>query len=512
MKTQLAVFRHLFASVTEEMGEALRHSAVSPNIKERCDFSCALIDERGRLISHAAHIPVHFGSAHLTVPAILRKLKPSPGDIFVLNDPHKGGTHLNDITVVSPLFRGKRLMGYLLNRAHHNDVGGVEPGSLTGAKTLKEEGVIIAPTYLQKSGVKVAETWELFEEKMREPSARRADLEAQCAALHRGGIRFEDLVERYGAAELKSAMSSLFCHGAKLTRAMLRTWPEKEVSVRDSLDGKGTPQIQLKLKKLGSRLTFDFSGTSLQVVGSWNTHRAVVLSAVVWALQTVSEQELSESGGILEPISLKLPIRSLLNSRPPGGVAVGNTETSQRVADMLIAALGKLLGKKIPAASQGTMNNLCFGGKRLDGTEFVYYETIGGGVGAGPTCNGASALQVQMTNTLNTPTEILEAELPLRVKEHSLRIGSGGKGQNKGGDGIIKEFEFLVPVRLGVIATRRFSSPIGRAGGKKGKPGRDRVRINGRWRNIAPGEMVNLQAGDCVQIQTPGGGGWGRSQ
>ena len=507
-RQQLAVFRHLFASVTEEMGEALRQSAISANIKERRDYSCALLDARGRLISHAAHIPVHLGSAHLTVPAVLKSLDPERGDIVVLNDPHRGGTHLNDVTVVAPLFVGRRRVGFLLNRAHHNDVGGVEPGGLMGASTLAEEGVCIPPTWLQRKGRRCDQVWNLFRDEMREPEARRGDLEAQCAALHRGSVRFLNLVDRFGAATLSRSMDELHRHGAKLCRAMLFTWPDGSVAVRDWLDGPSTPLIRLQMTKSGGSMLLDFSGTSAQVTGSWNTHRAVVLSVVAYVLQAVAGGELPETGGILQPVKLKLPPRSLLSSRPPAGVAVGNTETSQRLADVLFAALGKLLGSHLPAASQGTMNNLCFGGTRADGSEFVYYETIGGGCGAGPAGNGASSLQVHMTNTLNTPIEVLEAELPVRVLRHGVRLGSGGKGRHLGGDGLVKELEFLRPVRVGVIATRRQSSPPGRLGGGAGKPGCDRVRINGRWRTIRAGEMFDLGVGDRLEVQSPGGGGW----
>ena len=510
MRRQLSVFQHLFASVTEEMGEALRQSSVSANIKERRDYSCALLDEDGRLIAHAAHIPVHLGSAHLTVPAILKKLNPERGDVVVLNDPHQGGTHLNDVTVVAPLHVGRSRVGFLLNRAHHNDVGGVEPGSLTGAKSLKEEGVLIPPTFLQRKGAPNPKIWKLFETKMREPAARKGDLLAQCAALHRGSARFNDLAERYGRRTLVDAMSALYGHGARLARLMLKTWPDGEVTTFDFLDGKETPRIALRLAKTGPRMTLDFSGTSPQAAGSWNTHRAVVLSAVAWLMQTISERELPETGGILEPITLKLAPRTLIHSRPPAGVALGNTETSQRLADVLLAGMRALLGKEIPAASQGTMNNLCFGGKRPSGSEFVYYETIGGGAGAGPGGAGADAVQVHMTNTLNTPVEVFESELPVRIIRYSTRSCSGGKGLHPGGDGVIKEMEFLKPVRLGVVATRRQSSPVGAAGGTAGKPGVDRVFQNGRWRILDPGEMVDLVPGDRLQIQTPGGGGWGK--
>ena len=505
----LTVFRHLFASVTEEMGEALRQSAVSANIKERRDFSCALLDERGRLISHAAHIPVHLGSAPLTVPAVLKSIDPQAGDVVVLNDPHRGGTHLNDVTVVAPIFVGNRRVGFLLNRAHHNDVGGLEPGGLTGASCLAEEGICIAPCLLVQKGQKVLSVWQIFEQQMREPQARVGDLQAQCAALHRGADRFDQLLMRFGVGPTTQAMHKLHSHASKLCRAMLKSWPDKRVRVKDFLDGAGSPKIQLQMTKLGGNLKLDFSGTSAQVPASWNTHRAVVLSAVAYVLQSIANGELPESGGILSPIKLHLPARSLLSSQAPAGVAVGNTETSQRLVDVLFEACAKFLPKQIPAASHGSMNNVCFGGERNDGSAFVYYETLGGGCGAGPNGPGASVLQVHMTNTLNTPVEVLESELPVRVVRHAKRRASGGIGLHRGGDGLIKEIEFLKAVRLGVIATRRNSSPPGRNRGGAAKPGRDRVRINNRWRSIAAGETLDLKPGDRLLLESSGGAGWG---
>jgi len=512
----LSAFRHLFSSVAEEMGEALRLASVSANIKERRDYSCALVDARGRLTAHAAHIPVHLGSAHTTVPALLKTLNPKAGDVVVLNDPHRGGTHLNDVTVVAPLFVGRRRVGFLLNRAHHNDVGGVEPGSLTGATTLEEEGVCLEPMLLTRAGEEVPEVWDIFETKMREPEARRGDLLAQCAALHRGALRFQELVERFGIAPITKAMSDLHRHGAQTTRSMLRSWPTGVVTVQDSLDGLGTPIIKLRLENREGVLSLDFSGTSGQVPGSWNTHRAVVLSAAFYVLQLLAPEELPETGGVLRPVRLNIPRKSLLGSAPPAGVAVGNTETSQRIADVLLSAFGGLLDRQVPAASQGSMNNLCFGGNRADGSEFVYYETLGGGSGGGPSHCGADAIQVHMTNTRNTPIEVFESELPVRVHQLGLRSGSGGAGRHPGGEGLVKEIEFLVPVRIGVIATRRQSQPKGMAGGGAAKSGIDQVLLHTQagnprpWRALEAGESVTLQAGDRVRLKTPGGGGWGK--
>jgi len=512
---RLMVFRHLLASVAEEMGITLRDAAVSPNIKERRDFSCALLDRDGALVAHAAHIPVHLGSAHLTIPAVLAELDPGPGDVVVLNDPHRGGTHLNDVTVVAGLFSGRKRIGFLLDRAHHADVGGAEPGSMAGARDLFGEGLILPPVLLLRKGRPVEEVWRIFAANTRGREARRADLQAQCAALKRGAERFGDLRLRFGERALLSGMRALLEHGRRLTGALLRSWPQGEARAEDRLDGPGTPRIALKLRNRGGRLQVDFTGSSPQVPGSWNTHRAIAYSAVFYVLQALAPEEIPETSGTLACVDLRLPEASLVSSNFPAGVAVGNVETSQRIVDVLLAALGKLLPGRIPAASQGTMNNLTFGGLRPvrgscgEAGEFVFYETLGGGAGAGPRGPGASGVQVHMTNTRNTPVEVLETELPVRVVALALRRRSGGAGAARGGEGLLKEIEFLAPARVTVLATRRNSAPRGAAGGGPGRPGRDRVRLKGRWRRLRPGESVDLEPGDRVRIETPGGGGFG---
>lgn len=517
MKSQnheaLHVFRHLFASVTDEMGFALRQSAVSPNIKERLDYSCALLDASGRLAAHAAFIPVHLGSAHHTVPELLKEIEPQPGDVIVLNDPHRGGTHLNDVTVVTPLFHGKTRLGFLLNRAHHADIGGAEPGSMSGARDLFGEGLCIPPVHLRRAGKDVPEVWQIFQANVRDPHSAQGDLLAQCAALHRGSLRFDELVERYGAQQITSAMADLFDYGARFASKLLNDWPTKRVMVSDTLDGLGTPRIKLKLQVQKGKLHLDFTGSAAQIPGSWNTHRAVTTSAVFYVLQALGKGALPETSGTLSAVSIQLPSASLVNSLSPSGVALGNVETSQRLVDLLLHALGKLFPGQYPAASQGTMNNLLFGGNRANGTPFVHYETLAGGAGAGPHSAGISAVQSHMTNTRNTPVEVLEAELPLRVDRLGLRGNSGGLGKHKGGDGMIKEITFLQPVRLTVAASRRHSRPSGRLGGKDGKQALDSVAQPGcPFRKLPFGDSVVLEAGGRVRIQTPGGGGWGKPQ
>ena len=511
---RLMVFRHLLASVTEEMGEALRLASVSPNIKERLDFSCALLDADGRLIAHAAHIPVHLGSAHLTVPAVRREREPQPGEILVLNDPHRGGTHLNDVTVLAPFYRGDRLLGFLLNRAHHADIGGAEPGSMSGARDLYGEGLILPPIRLCNRLEPVEDVWRLFCANVRDPESAKGDLQAQVTSLARGARRFAELCSRFGDQEVQVAMGGLLDHGERLTRALLKTWPDRSAEARDTLDGEGSPRISLKAEKSGGTLRLDFRGSSGQVPGSWNTHAAVATSAVFYALQALSPREIPETSGTLRPVEVILPEASVISSAAPAGVAIGNVETSQRIVDVVLAAFRGLFGKAIPAASQGTMNNVLFGGVRRDGRPFVHYETLAGGAGAGSQGPGANAVQVHMTNTRNTPIEVIESELPVRITRLALRRGSGGRGLHRGGQGMIKEYEFLEPARVTLTGTRRRTQAPGAFGGEGGKRGIDWWIPVGaaRRQRVVPGETRQAQPGDRLRVETPGGGGWGRAR
>jgi len=510
-RAHLMVFRHLFASVTEEMGEALRLSALSPNIKERLDFSCALLDAEGRLVAHAAHIPVHLGSAHLTIPAVRREREPGQGEILILNDPHRGGTHLNDITVLAPFYREGRLLGFLLNRAHHADVGGAEPGSMSGARDLYGEGLILPPTVLCHGLQAVEDVWRLFTANVRDPYSARGDLQAQVASLARGARRLADLCGRFGETAITAAMDGLLSHGERMTSELLRAWPDRKAQAQDHLDGPDTPQISVRAEKKSGRLLLDFTGSSAQVAGSWNTHAAVATSAVFYVLQSLSPDEIPETSGTLRCVQMRFPDGSVVSSTRPAGVAIGNVETSQRLVDVILAAFRGLFGDAIPAASQGTMNNVLFGGVRGDGRPFVHYETLGGGAGGGHAGAGADAVQVHMTNTRNTPIEVLEAELPVRITELSVRRKSGGVGQHPGGCGMVKEFEFLEPARVTVTGSRRQSAAPGVGGGGEGKPGRDFWIAAGqsRRRAIQPGETQDAAVGDRLRVETPGGGGFG---
>lgn len=501
-------FRHLLVSIAEEMGLALAQSAVSPNIKERLDFSCALLGPDGCLVAHAAHIPVHLGSAHMTVGAVRSSLKVAPGDVVILNHPQYGGTHLNDITLVAPVHRGRHLLGWVLNRAHHADVGGREPGSMVGATTLTEEGVVIEPTILVRRGRLLRSVQERLLRPMRATADREGDLAAQLAAIRTGSSRLLALAERQGTADLLRAQEAIVEHGSRTVRALLRSIPDGVGSAALHLDGPGTPRLALELRKKGDRLLLDFTESDAASPGSWNTHRAVVWSAVFYLLKALGGEELPETSGALEPIDLRLGERTLLSAGRDDGVAVGNVETSQRIVDILIEALRPLLPGKLPALSQGTMNNLLLGGDGLDGTPFVYYETIGGGAGAGPQGDGASMLQTHMTNTRNTPTELLESELPLRVIRVSRRSGSGGPGRHRGGDGVVRILEVLAPMRASLVASRRHEPATGADGGGVGRCGRDAIIRKGGRAEPWDGSPVDLLPHDRIRIDTPGGGGW----
>lgn len=507
----LHVYRHLFASVTDEMGQALRDSARSPNIKERLDFSCALLDAQGRLVAHAAFIPVHLGSAHLTVPAVLAEREIHANETIIVNDPHRGGTHLNDITVLTPLEHEGNRLGYLLNRAHHADIGGAAPGSMGGAADLFGEGLRMPPLVLMCGEQRQHAVWQILLANVRDPRSTEADLQAQLAALRRGAARMAQLIARSGVAEFQQAMEELFQYGDRFTRELLKQWPSRAVTVEDHLDGPGSPHLRLRLHRHRHSLLLDFSGSSTQVPGGWNTHRAVATSAVFHLLQSLGDGALPETSGALEALDIRLPEASLLCSESPAGVALGNVETSQRVVDLLLQALDSLMPGQFPAASQGSMNNLLFGGRRPDGSPFVTYETLGGGAGGGPMGPGASAVQVHMTNTRNTPIEVLEWEQPVRVLRLALRRNSGGVGHFRGGNGLSKEVVFLEPVTLSIAGTRRHSAPPGAFGGANGKTGRDRAFFRGRWHRLRAGEPLSLQPGDRISIDTPGGGGFGKA-
>ena len=487
MNIQLQVLGSGLRSIAEEMGAVLVRSAFSANIKERRDCSAALFDEGGRMIAQAEHIPVHLGAMPDAVAAV-REHEPGPEDIFVLNDPYTGGTHLPDITLVS-----STEVGFAVTRAHHADVGGAEPGSMPAAsRTLAEEGVVIPPTRIDENVLA-----ELVR-RMRNPEERRGDFRAQLAAHRLAERRLVELCKRRGRDRIQAAMNELFAHSERVVRAALGRLPDGRYEGADVLEApEGDLALRVTVTVAGDEIDFDFAGTASQHEGNLNCPLSVPRSACYFVVRCLTAPDLPASGGAFAPVGVRAPLGSLVNAQPPAAVAAGNVETSCRIVDCLFSALGETI--PVPAQGQGTMNNLTFGNER-----FTYYETLGGGQGACPNADGPSAVHVTMSNTLTTPTEALELAYPLRVECHSLRSGSGGAGRFGGGDGIVRELRILEPCRFSVISERRAWSPRGAKGGEPGAPGRN--LLNGE--ELAAKATRDLEAGDLVRIETPGGGGF----
>ncbi len=509
---ELQVFHHLLASIPEEMGTALRAAAFSPNIKERLDFSCAITAPDGSMAAQASHIPVHLGSAHITARHLLREVPMEPGDLVLVNDPWRGGTHLPDVTVFAPVFlpRAKRPSFGVIVRAHHADLGGATPGSMGPAQDVHGEGLVIPPVRFHRRGVVDEDLLAMVLANTRTPEERRGDLIAQAAAATLGRERLLDLAKARGATRLQAAITALQAHAASATRALLRSWPDGSSRAALSMDGPGTPTLRVLIDKRGDRLTVDFTGTDAEVAQPINANEAITLSCVFYAVRLLLGRDLPTNSGVLEPIEVVLPEGCLLNARRPSPVAGGNVETSQRLVDLLLAALAHFAPGRMPAASQGTMNNVTLGGRRADGSPFTFYETLGGGVGAGPSGAGESGLHSHMTNTLNTPIEALEHAIPVLLRRYALREGSGGAGKHRGGEGLVREFEARVPMVGAILATRRHEAASGAQGGDPGAPAQDRLTRDGRESEVPSGTSFSLAAGDRLTIATPGGGGFGR--
>ena len=485
---ELQVIGASLRAIAEEMGAALIRSAFSANIKERRDCSTALFDERGRMVTQAEHIPVHLGAMPEAVAAVMAH-DPAPGEPWILNDPYTGGTHLPDLTIVT-----RTALGYAVTRAHHADVGGSEPGSLPpGSRTLDEEGVVIPPTRLDDA------TLTSLVEQMRNPDERRGDLRAQLAAHRLAEQRIDDLCARRGRERVEAAMDELLAYSERVVRAAIARLPDGRFEGADYLETPhGTLEIRAAVTVAGDEIDIDFDGTAPQYEGNLNCPLAVTRSACFYVVRCLTAPDLPASGGAFVPVTVRAPAGCLVNARPPAAVAAGNVETSSRITDTVFAAFGESI--PVPAQGQGTMNNVVFGNDR-----FTYYETIGGGQGACPDADGPSAVHVAMSNTLNTPAEALELSYPLRVERYELRLESGGAGQRRGGNGVVREIRVLEPCRLSLLAQRRTTAPRGARGGEDGAPGRS--FLNGVE---LPGfTAVDLAPGDVLRIETPGGGGWG---
>ncbi|MGN6431688.1 MAG: hydantoinase B/oxoprolinase family protein [Gaiellaceae bacterium] len=487
MEIEVQILGSALRSIAEEMGAVLTRSAFSANIKERRDCSTALFDERGRMIAQAEHIPVHLGALPDAVAAV-RAHDPGPDDVFVLNDPYAGGTHLPDITLVS-----RTPVGFAATRAHHADVGAVEPGSLpASSRSLDEEGVVIPPTRLDSGKI------DALTARMRNPDERRGDLRAQLAANKLAARRLEALCERRGRDLVLAAMEELHDYAERRVRAAIGYLPDGRYDARDVLESDDADlELRVALTIAGDELELDFAGSAPQHDGNLNCPLAVTRSACYFVVRCLTDPDAPASGGAFVPVTVRAPAGSLVDARPPAAVAAGNVETSSRIADVVFSAFGQAI--EVPAQGQGTMNNLTLGNDA-----FTYYETIGGGQGACPQADGPSGVHVAMSNTLSTPTEALELGYPLRVERHALRLGSGGGGRHRGGDGVVRELRVLEACRLSIVSERRRHAPQGRGGGGPGKAGRN--LLNGRE---LPAKVTReLAPGDVVRIETPGGGGY----
>ncbi|HBY93960.1 MAG: hydantoinase B/oxoprolinase family protein [Ardenticatenaceae bacterium] len=515
---RLEVFKHLFASMAEEMGMVLRRTGYSPNIKERRDFSCALFDADGNMIAQAAHIPVHLGAMPTSVRAAVEALPFAPGDVVILNDPFHGGTHLPDITLISPIFvgagRSRQLMGFAANRAHHSDVGGLAPGSMPLSQELYQEGVIIPPLKLAEGGRINQGLLDLLLANVRTPDERAGDIRAQLAANRKGAERMQALVAKYGRDEIERAMGALLIYAEQMTRRLLGTLPDGTYRFCDRLDNDGVDlepaEIVVAITIEGEQAKVDFTGTSPQRKGSVNAVYSITLSATCYVFRALIGLDIPANSGCLAPIQVIAPEGTLVNARPPAAVAGGNVETSQRITDVLLGALAKACPERVPSASQGTMNNLTIGGWDAERRRpYAYYETIGGGMGARPGKDGADAIQTHMTNTMNTPVEALEYSYPVRVQRYEIRRGAGGRGRFRGGDGIRRDIEFTQEAQVTILSERRRFPPYGLAGGGPGQTGRNVLLRDGEEHELPGKVSLRVRAGDVLSIQTPGGGGYG---
>jgi N-methylhydantoinase B len=511
----LEVFKNLFAAVAEEMGATLQRASFSPNIRERLDFSCALFDNQARMIAQAAHIPVHLGSMPASVESALREFESfKPGDVIILNDPYHGGTHLPDITMVSPVFVESAVYFFVASRAHHADVGGMSPGSLPLSTELYQEGIIIPPVKLMDGGTRNEAVLDLITANSRAPRERLGDLEAQLAAQRVGERRLLTTVSKYGLEQVMAQSAALLDYSQRMIEAVIASIPDGVYTFEDDLEGDGQSEFRIPILAAitveGSQMTVDFTGSAPQVAGNVNAVEAIVRSATWYCIRLLAHDDVPVNHGCFAPVKVITSPNSLLSPDFPAAVAVGNTETGQRIVDAVLGALAQALPERIPAASQGSMNNFTVGGTD-NGQAFVYYETIGGGHGAGPSGNGLSGRHSHMTNTHNTPVEALEYALPMRVLEYGLRENSGGEGLHRGGDGIRRRYEFLAPGTVTINSERRIRAPYGLNGGKPGQKGENVFiqKRDGSTAILGGKSTFRVEAGDQVILNTPGGGGWG---
>ena len=505
VQSDLEVFRNLFVSIAEEMGAVLRRTAFSANIKERRDYSCAVYDAEGRTIAMGDHMPVHLGAMPLSVQHALGAFRLGPGDVAILNDPFRGGTHLPDITAVSTAGPF-----YVANRAHHADVGGMSPGSMPLAREIYQEGLRIPPVLLMRRGEVQNDVMNLILANVRTPDERRGDLLAQVMANRRGEERLREIVKRYGMKRTRRNATALLDYSERVTRAMLREIPDGDYRFEDFLDNDGVTDAPVKIavtiRIRRDRAEVDFTGSDPQTAGPVNANYAIAVAAAMYCFRCLITTEVPYNAGLLRPVKVIAPDRSVVNAGLPAAMAAGNVETSQRITDVILGALAQAVPERIPAASSGSMNNISFGGwDKLRNRPFSYYETIAGGMGASARADGRSAVHTHMTNSWNTPIEAFEHDYPLRIESYRIRANSGGAGAHRGGAGVIRELRFLDETDVTILSDRRARGPWGLAGGRDGKPGLNEL---GKTKLAAKTRFI-AKAGSVLRISTPGGGGFG---
>ena len=504
---ELNIFASRLEAVCDEMGASLRNAAFSPNIRDRLDFSCAVFDAQGGLCAQAAHIPVHLGSMAYAMAGIVAGIEWAAGDMVVLNDPFLGGTHLPDVTLIAPLFHGGDLTAFLVNRAHHADIGSSSPGSMPVSSHLNEEGQVIPPGYLLRRGALDKGFLGRLSDANRNPRESAGDFSAQISANRIGLERLGRMVDQWGREAFLRGLDALNDYAEKLARDALARIPDGEYRYTDLMDDDGQGNVDIPIRVCievrAAEVVVDFSGSAGQVAGNINCPLSVAAAAVFYVFRCLMPPQTPACAGAFRPIRLQAPAGSLLNACSPAAVAAGNVETSTRVVDAVLGALAQVLPSEIPAASHGSMNNLAMGSG--GDKPWDYYETIGGGMGAGAGRDGLHGVQTHMTNTLNTPIEVIENRFPLRVTRYGLRGGSGGKGRHRGGDGLVREFEFLAPAQVSLLTERRSHQPWGMAGGEPGASGRN--LLDGE---AVPGKVsLSIEQGQRLTIETPGGGGYG---
>jgi N-methylhydantoinase B/oxoprolinase/acetone carboxylase alpha subunit len=513
---ELEIFKNIFVSICEEMGAALKRVAYSPNIKERRDYSCAVFDAAGETVAQGDHMPVHLGSMPMSVLSAINEVEFEPGDMVILNDPFHGGTHLPDITLIKPIFLKdeKKPSYFVANRAHHADVGGISPGSMPLSTEIFQEGIIIPPVKLEARGKLNRDLLGVILGNVRTPDEREGDLAAQIAANRIGERRLIEITDKYGRDKLMTVMEELKNYAERITRRAIEEIPDGSYSFVDFMDddgvGKKPVKIAVRITIKKDEAVIDFSGSSPQVPGSINAVYAITLSAVFYVFRAIVNYDVPSNAGGFRPLRVIAPEGSIVNARGRAAVAGGNVETSQRIVDVLLGALSQAIPDRIPAASSGTMNNISFGGVAPEtGEPFAYYETIGGGMGARPGADGISGVHTHMTNSLNTPIEAMEHSFPLRIKSYRLRKGSGGGGSYGGGEGIVREYQFLAGGELSILSERRRFAPYGLCGGLPGRVGRNSL-ITTRGEISLPSKVnIKVAPGDILKVETPGGGGYG---